>query len=93
MLQPKMVDDVLGGADAWKNADQTDGTRGPPPGRPARSPRACTLTSRASVRRAAVCPRCRHHRAYFQQLQIRSADEPMTTFLKCVSCGVRWRED
>ena len=44
VLQPKMVDDVLGGAEAWKNADQTDGARDPPPGRPARSPRASTLT-------------------------------------------------
>lgn len=64
-LDRKGVDDVLGGTDAWKNADQTDAT----------------------------CPRCSHHRAYYQQLQIRSADEPMTTFYKCVSCGHRWRED
>uniref|UniRef100_A0A6U5GW28 DNA-directed RNA polymerase subunit n=1 Tax=Calcidiscus leptoporus TaxID=127549 RepID=A0A6U5GW28_9EUKA len=65
LLSRKEVDDVLGGAEAWKNADQTD----------------------------ASCPRCSHHRAYYQQLQIRSADEPMTTFYKCVDCGFRWRED
>ena len=28
-LEHKAVDDVLGGAEAWKNADQTDGTRTP----------------------------------------------------------------
>ncbi|KAL1408528.1 RNA polymerase III C11 subunit [Vanrija albida] len=28
----------------------------------------------------ADCPKCESHRAYFRQLQIRSADEPMTTF-------------
>ncbi|CCG82658.1 DNA-directed RNA polymerase subunit [Taphrina deformans PYCC 5710] len=32
-------------------------------------------------------------RAYFFQLQIRSADEPMTTFYKCTSCGHQWREN
>ncbi|KAJ5911362.1 uncharacterized protein N7473_000665 [Penicillium subrubescens] len=41
------------------------------------------------------CPaeNCNGDRAYFFQLQIRSADEPMTTFLKCTSCGARWREN
>ncbi|KAJ5774525.1 DNA-directed RNA polymerase M/15kDa subunit [Penicillium paradoxum] len=41
------------------------------------------------------CPAesCNGERAYFFQLQIRSADEPMTTFLKCTSCGARWREN
>ncbi|KAI2252711.1 RNA polymerase III C11 subunit [Ophidiomyces ophidiicola] len=44
---------------------------------------------------AAQCPAegCNSDRAYFYQLQIRSADEPMTTFLRCVTCGVRWREN
>ena len=64
-LEHKAVDDVLGGPEAWKNADQTD----------------------------ANCPKCTSRRAYFQQLQIRSADEPMTAFYKCVECGFRWRED
>ncbi|KAJ5084416.1 hypothetical protein NUU61_008995 [Penicillium alfredii] len=41
------------------------------------------------------CPAegCNGDRAYFFQLQIRSADEPMTTFLKCTTCGARWREN
>ncbi|CEP61176.1 DNA-directed RNA polymerase III core subunit RPC11 LALA0_S02e08416g [Lachancea lanzarotensis] len=42
------------------------------------------------------CPNydnCGGERAYFFQLQIRSADEPMTTFYKCVNCGNRWREN
>lgn len=29
LLVRKQVDDILGGADAWKNVDQTDGTHGP----------------------------------------------------------------
>lgn len=44
---------------------------------------------------AAQCPidSCGGDKAYFFQLQIRSADEPMTTFYKCVKCGHRWKEN
>ncbi|XP_078481434.1 polymerase (RNA) III (DNA directed) polypeptide K [Ciona intestinalis] len=40
------------------------------------------------------CPKCEHDRAYFMQIQTRSADEPMTIFYKCCSptCGHQWRE-
>ncbi|BES97909.1 Hypothetical protein NTJ_10724 [Nesidiocoris tenuis] len=40
------------------------------------------------------CPVCEHPRAYFMQIQTRSADEPMTTFYKCCNqtCGHLWRE-
>lgn len=38
----------------------------------------------------AVCPNCDHKRAYFMQIQIRSADEPMTTFYRCVACKSNW---
>lgn len=41
----------------------------------------------------AVCPKCANGEAYFFQLQIRSADEPMTTFYKCTSCGHRWKDN
>uniref|UniRef100_A0A8B9IH97 DNA-directed RNA polymerase III subunit RPC10 n=6 Tax=Aves TaxID=8782 RepID=A0A8B9IH97_ANSCY len=43
---------------------------------------------------AEPCPKCEHPRAYFMQIQTRSADEPMTTFYKCCSpqCGHRWRD-
>ena len=51
-LERKAIDDIMGGSEAWKNADQTDAT----------------------------CPKCEAHRAYYQQLQIRSADEPMNAF-------------
>ncbi|KAF8445175.1 hypothetical protein BGX38DRAFT_1094747 [Terfezia claveryi] len=42
----------------------------------------------------AQCPvhECGGDRAYFYMVQIRSADEPMTTFYKCTKCGHRWRE-
>ena len=32
---------------------------------------------------AEPCPKCEHPRAYFMQLQTRSADETMITFSKC----------
>ncbi|KAJ2515606.1 RNA polymerase III C11 subunit, partial [Coemansia sp. RSA 1939] len=31
----------------------------------------------------AMCEKCGHDKAYFMQLQIRSADEPMTLFYPC----------
>ncbi|ORZ00678.1 putative DNA-directed RNA polymerases III 12.5 kDa polypeptide [Syncephalastrum racemosum] len=66
LLQRKEVDDVLGGADAWKNVDSTE----------------------------VSCPKCEHERAYFMQIQIRSADEPMSIFFKCCNenCQHQWRE-
>ncbi|KAL2106010.1 hypothetical protein VUR80DRAFT_7428 [Thermomyces stellatus] len=40
------------------------------------------------------CPKegCDGAEAAFFQVQIRSADEPMTTFFKCMTCGGRWRD-
>ncbi|KAK4046449.1 RNA polymerase III C11 subunit [Microbotryomycetes sp. JL201] len=43
----------------------------------------------------ADCKKCGHDRAFFMQLQIRSADEPMTTFYRCCNakCAYQWREN
>jgi len=64
-LKRKEVDDVLGGAETWRDADQTD----------------------------KQCDKCDSTRAYYRQLQIRSADEPMTTFYRCVKCAWNSREN
>ena len=38
------------------------------------------------------CEQCGHNRAYYIQMQTRSADEPMTVFYKCAKCGRRSKE-
>jgi transcription elongation factor S-II len=33
------------------------------------------------------CKKCKQRKSYVYQLQTRSADEPMTTFVTCMNCG------
>jgi DNA-directed RNA polymerase subunit M/transcription elongation factor TFIIS len=70
-LTRKQVDDVLGGDETWKHADSTTGVQT----RLSDSFEPPWLTRPSK----ATCPKCDNGRAYFYQLQIRSADEPMTT--------------
>jgi transcription elongation factor S-II len=37
------------------------------------------------------CRKCKSNRCSYYQLQTRSADEPMTTFVTCINCGNRWK--
>lgn len=37
------------------------------------------------------CGRCKKKECSYYQLQTRSADEPMTTFVTCLNCGKRWQ--
>ena len=37
------------------------------------------------------CYRCRKNKCTYYQLQTRSADEPITTFVTCLVCGNRWK--
>jgi transcription elongation factor S-II len=37
------------------------------------------------------CGKCKSWKTTYYQLQTRSADEPMTTFVSCVNCGKRWK--
>ena len=36
------------------------------------------------------CGKCGKRECSYYQLQTRSADEPMTTFVTCLNCGKRW---
>uniref|UniRef100_A0A6C0JBX3 TFIIS-type domain-containing protein n=1 Tax=viral metagenome TaxID=1070528 RepID=A0A6C0JBX3_9ZZZZ len=36
------------------------------------------------------CSKCHKRECSYYQLQTRSADEPMTTFVTCLNCGKRW---
>lgn len=63
-MKRKQVDDVLGGDDSWGN--QTNGEQ------------KFILKSIITDYSAAPCPKCDHPMAHFIELQIRSADEPMT---------------
>jgi len=37
------------------------------------------------------CRKCHLNKTTYYQLQTRSADEPMTTFVTCLNCDARWR--
>lgn len=37
------------------------------------------------------CGKCRKWKTTYYQLQTRSADEPMTTFVTCMNCNKRWK--
>jgi transcription elongation factor S-II len=38
-----------------------------------------------------TCRKCKSKECSYYQLQTRSADEPMTTFVTCLKCGNRWK--
>tara|TARA_R110002012_G_scaffold14684_2_gene60070 strand:+ start:570 stop:1085 length:516 start_codon:yes stop_codon:yes gene_type:complete len=38
-----------------------------------------------------TCGKCKSTACTYYQLQTRSADEPMTTFVTCTNCGQRWK--
>jgi len=37
------------------------------------------------------CKKCKDRKCHIYQAQTRSADEPMTTFVSCVTCGNNWK--
>ena len=38
------------------------------------------------------CPKCKARKTIYVQVQTRSADEPMTTFITCLKCGNKWKQ-
>lgn len=39
-----------------------------------------------------TCRRCKSKECTFYQMQTRSADEPMTIFISCITCGNQWKQ-
>jgi DNA-directed RNA polymerase subunit M/transcription elongation factor TFIIS len=39
-----------------------------------------------------LCRKCKNRKCVYTEVQTRSADEPMTTFICCLVCGNRWKE-
>ena len=39
-----------------------------------------------------TCKRCGKSRTRYWEMQTRSADEPMTIFIRCLNCGKEWRQ-
>jgi DNA-directed RNA polymerase subunit M/transcription elongation factor TFIIS len=37
------------------------------------------------------CGKCKSKKTDYYQMQTRSADEPMTTYVTCKNCGHRWK--
>jgi DNA-directed RNA polymerase subunit M/transcription elongation factor TFIIS len=37
------------------------------------------------------CGKCKKRECVYQELQVRSADEPMTIFITCTNCGNKWK--
>lgn len=48
-------------------------------------------TSIESNTDAYTCRKCYSNECVYYQLQTRSADEPMTTFVTCIKCNTRWK--
>jgi transcription elongation factor S-II len=38
-----------------------------------------------------ICGKCKKNKISYYEKQIRSADEPMTAFFRCISCGHKWK--
>lgn len=48
-------------------------------------------TNMAATTELFKCYKCKENKCTYYQLQTRSADEPMTTFVSCLNCGNRWK--
>lgn len=41
---------------------------------------------------AYTCGKCKSRKTVYTSMQIRSADEPMTNFVRCLQCGKNWKD-
>jgi len=47
--------------------------------------------TQTSMAKDIICGKCKKNRITYYELQTRSADEPMTCFYRCLTCGNRWK--
>jgi transcription elongation factor S-II len=40
-----------------------------------------------------TCRKCKKNKCTYYQMQIRSSDEPMTTFITCLECDHKWKQN
>jgi transcription elongation factor S-II len=40
-----------------------------------------------------TCHKCKSKKCTYKLVQIRSADEPMTCFITCLTCGYNWKKN
>ena len=50
-----------------------------------------TIVDLSSTSDEFMCYKCKARKCTFYQLQTRSSDEPMTTFVSCLNYGNRWK--
>lgn len=39
-----------------------------------------------------ICPKCQSNKCSYYEMQTRSSDEAMTSFITCSACGNKWKE-
>lgn len=84
-LQPAQVVELKPDSQAWVAARQTAAKL--------REAARTDLASRGMCARTDLftCSKCKKRDCSYFELQTRSADEPMTVFVTCLTCGHRWR--
>lgn len=48
-------------------------------------------TRRVAKTKQYICPKCKQNECDFYEMQCRSADECMSLFISCLTCGHQWR--
>jgi transcription elongation factor S-II len=48
-------------------------------------------TNMAAATDTFTCRKCKGNQCTYYQMQTRSADEPMTCYVSCLTCGNRWK--
>jgi transcription elongation factor S-II len=92
-LLPKVID---GSITLKKLVTMTDEELYPPKWQKLRDKRLKEIKNENNAKVATTdlykCNKCHKRECTYFQLQTRSQDEPMTTFITCNNCGTRWKE-